>query len=283
MKVRGRDVLLPTTLVGAYPRPVFMEGKVFGGGCAGSRIPQLPDAALPALGRAGCQGHDRRRARHRDGRGPALRERDRLRVCRAVPLHGPPARGVRAVRRADPGGHLRPADIQTDGDRAGRVAPSRREADPRGGTRGDRQAFQDQHIAGSRLPGGAVDRPALRRPEGALPGRRRGVQRRAARPRRSRAGDGPDHRAAHVLRAGAVDHRGDQHGVRGRRDVPDRAHLLRPRGRAAGGSSTSRPTGSSRGLSSWTASRSTSRWRATTSPRSRTCVAGLRTRTSASA
>lgn len=29
MKVRGQDVLLPATLVGAYPRPIYMEGKVF--------------------------------------------------------------------------------------------------------------------------------------------------------------------------------------------------------------------------------------------------------------
>lgn len=29
MKVRGQEILLPATLVGAYPRPIFMEGKVF--------------------------------------------------------------------------------------------------------------------------------------------------------------------------------------------------------------------------------------------------------------
>jgi 5-methyltetrahydropteroyltriglutamate--homocysteine methyltransferase len=29
MKVRGQDVLLPATIVGAYPRPIFMEGTVF--------------------------------------------------------------------------------------------------------------------------------------------------------------------------------------------------------------------------------------------------------------
>jgi 5-methyltetrahydropteroyltriglutamate--homocysteine methyltransferase len=28
MKVRGEDVLLPATIVGAYPRPIFMEGRV---------------------------------------------------------------------------------------------------------------------------------------------------------------------------------------------------------------------------------------------------------------
>lgn len=29
MKVRGQDVLLPATIVGAYPRPIFMQGRVF--------------------------------------------------------------------------------------------------------------------------------------------------------------------------------------------------------------------------------------------------------------
>lgn len=29
MKVRGEDVLLPATIVGAYPRPIFMQGRVF--------------------------------------------------------------------------------------------------------------------------------------------------------------------------------------------------------------------------------------------------------------
>jgi methionine synthase II (cobalamin-independent) len=29
MKVRGEDMLLPATIVGAYPRPIFMEGRVF--------------------------------------------------------------------------------------------------------------------------------------------------------------------------------------------------------------------------------------------------------------
>ena len=29
MKVRDRDILLPATIVGAYPRPIFMEGRVF--------------------------------------------------------------------------------------------------------------------------------------------------------------------------------------------------------------------------------------------------------------
>ena len=30
MKVRDNDVLLPTTLVGAYPGQVFMEGRCIG-------------------------------------------------------------------------------------------------------------------------------------------------------------------------------------------------------------------------------------------------------------
>lgn len=39
MKVRGQQVLLPTTLAGAYPRPVFMQGKVFGEGVHASEFP----------------------------------------------------------------------------------------------------------------------------------------------------------------------------------------------------------------------------------------------------
>jgi 5-methyltetrahydropteroyltriglutamate--homocysteine methyltransferase len=39
MKVRGQQVLLSTTLVGAYPRPVFMQGKVFGEGVHASEFP----------------------------------------------------------------------------------------------------------------------------------------------------------------------------------------------------------------------------------------------------
>ncbi len=39
MKVKGQDVLLPTTLVGAYPRPVFMEGKVFSEGVLAPEFP----------------------------------------------------------------------------------------------------------------------------------------------------------------------------------------------------------------------------------------------------
>ncbi|MGE3663173.1 MAG: hypothetical protein AB7G09_17995 [Pseudonocardia sp.] len=39
MKVRGDDVLLPTTLVGAYPRPVFMAGPVFDAGAGQKEFP----------------------------------------------------------------------------------------------------------------------------------------------------------------------------------------------------------------------------------------------------
>lgn len=39
MKVRGSDVLLPTTLVGAYPRQVFMQGPVFDAGVHGKEYP----------------------------------------------------------------------------------------------------------------------------------------------------------------------------------------------------------------------------------------------------
>ena len=40
MKIRGRDVLLPTTIVGAYPRPLFMHGtKVFEWGADAPEFP----------------------------------------------------------------------------------------------------------------------------------------------------------------------------------------------------------------------------------------------------
>jgi len=39
MKVRDNDVLLPTTLVGAYPRQVFMQGPVFGAGVYDKEYP----------------------------------------------------------------------------------------------------------------------------------------------------------------------------------------------------------------------------------------------------
>ena len=46
MKVRDNDVLLPTTLVGAYPRQVFMQGPVFGAG--------VYDKEFPTTARASC-------------------------------------------------------------------------------------------------------------------------------------------------------------------------------------------------------------------------------------
>jgi 5-methyltetrahydropteroyltriglutamate--homocysteine methyltransferase len=46
MKIRGQQVLLPTTLVGAYPRPVFMEGKVFG---EGVHAPEFPSFRMREL------------------------------------------------------------------------------------------------------------------------------------------------------------------------------------------------------------------------------------------
>jgi methionine synthase II (cobalamin-independent) len=40
MKVRGQDLLMPTTIVGAYPRPLFMQGlKVFGWGVEAPEFP----------------------------------------------------------------------------------------------------------------------------------------------------------------------------------------------------------------------------------------------------
>jgi 5-methyltetrahydropteroyltriglutamate--homocysteine methyltransferase len=41
MKLRGREVLLPTTHVGSYPRPVFMEGKVFTEGMDAAEFPSF--------------------------------------------------------------------------------------------------------------------------------------------------------------------------------------------------------------------------------------------------
>jgi 5-methyltetrahydropteroyltriglutamate--homocysteine methyltransferase len=46
MKINGTDYLLPTTLVGAYPRPVFMEGKVFG---EGVHAPEFPSFRMREL------------------------------------------------------------------------------------------------------------------------------------------------------------------------------------------------------------------------------------------
>jgi methionine synthase II (cobalamin-independent) len=46
MKISGQDILLPTTLVGAYPRPVFMEGKVF---TEGVLAPEFPSYRMREL------------------------------------------------------------------------------------------------------------------------------------------------------------------------------------------------------------------------------------------
>lgn len=46
MKVRENDVLLPTTIVGGYPRPIFMEGKVFG---EGVHAPEFPSYRMREL------------------------------------------------------------------------------------------------------------------------------------------------------------------------------------------------------------------------------------------
>jgi 5-methyltetrahydropteroyltriglutamate--homocysteine methyltransferase len=47
MKLQGEDVLLPTTLVGSYPRPLFMEGKVFGE--EGVHAPEFPSYRMREL------------------------------------------------------------------------------------------------------------------------------------------------------------------------------------------------------------------------------------------
>jgi 5-methyltetrahydropteroyltriglutamate--homocysteine methyltransferase len=49
MQVKGNDVLLPTTHVGSFPRPVFMRGKVFG---EGVDAPEFPDFHTRELYRA---------------------------------------------------------------------------------------------------------------------------------------------------------------------------------------------------------------------------------------
>jgi 5-methyltetrahydropteroyltriglutamate--homocysteine methyltransferase len=41
MKLRGHEVLLPTTQVGSYPRPIFMEGKVFEVGVDAPEFPSF--------------------------------------------------------------------------------------------------------------------------------------------------------------------------------------------------------------------------------------------------
>jgi hypothetical protein len=55
MKVRGQQVLLSTTLVGAYPRPVFMQGKVFGEGVHASEFPSYRMRELYGLSVASSQ------------------------------------------------------------------------------------------------------------------------------------------------------------------------------------------------------------------------------------
>jgi 5-methyltetrahydropteroyltriglutamate--homocysteine methyltransferase len=47
VNVRGQDVLLPTTIVGSYPRPQFLHGKVFPIG--GVNSPEFPDFETRAL------------------------------------------------------------------------------------------------------------------------------------------------------------------------------------------------------------------------------------------
>jgi methionine synthase II (cobalamin-independent) len=41
MKVRGQDVLLPTTIVNSLPRPIFMQGRVFGEGVHAREFPSF--------------------------------------------------------------------------------------------------------------------------------------------------------------------------------------------------------------------------------------------------
>lgn len=41
MRIRGQDVLLPTTIVNSLPRPIFMEGRVFGEGVWAREFPSF--------------------------------------------------------------------------------------------------------------------------------------------------------------------------------------------------------------------------------------------------
>jgi len=41
MKVRGEEILLPTTHVGSYPRPIYMQGKVFDNGIDAAEFPSF--------------------------------------------------------------------------------------------------------------------------------------------------------------------------------------------------------------------------------------------------
>lgn len=47
MKLRGEEVLLPTTIVGSYPRPVFLEGRVFAE--EGVHSPEFPSYRMREL------------------------------------------------------------------------------------------------------------------------------------------------------------------------------------------------------------------------------------------
>jgi len=54
MQLRGRDVLLPTTQVGSYPRPIYMQGRVFEVGTEAQEFPsyrtrELHRAAVAAV------------------------------------------------------------------------------------------------------------------------------------------------------------------------------------------------------------------------------------------
>jgi len=49
MKLRGREVLLPTTHVGSYPRPIYMQGRVFD---TGIDAPEFPSYRTRELYRA---------------------------------------------------------------------------------------------------------------------------------------------------------------------------------------------------------------------------------------
>src|ERR671922_1392668 len=47
MKVRGQDILLPTTIVGSYPRALFLHGKVFP--LTGTYSPEFPSFEMRTL------------------------------------------------------------------------------------------------------------------------------------------------------------------------------------------------------------------------------------------
>ncbi|HEY2831504.1 MAG TPA: hypothetical protein VGJ14_03705 [Sporichthyaceae bacterium] len=60
MQLRGRDVLLPTTQVGSYPRPIYMQGRVFD---VGAEAPEFPSYRTRELYRAAVSAvvHDQER------------------------------------------------------------------------------------------------------------------------------------------------------------------------------------------------------------------------------